>query len=110
MMSDQSVARVIIMARQIERRSHHIGSTRRWVLAIGVVALLLLPMIAMGFTDAVDWNAFDFAAAALLLGGGAIAYDMATHRLRSTKARGIATAAVILFVALVWAEGAVGVF
>lgn len=110
MISDRSVARVIIMARQYERRPHHDGSTQRWVLAIGVGALLLLPMIAMRFTDAIDWTTFDFAAAALLLGGGAIAYDVVTRRFRSTKARGIATVAVIMTVAIIWAEGAVGLF
>jgi len=110
MISDQSAVRVIIMTRRYERRPNHVGSTQRWLLAIGIVALLLLPMIAMHFTDAVDWTAFDFSAAALLLGGGAIAYDMATRRFRSAKARTIATVAVILFMALIWAEGAVGLF
>lgn len=87
-------------------RGHHGGSMQRRVLATGVVALLLLPMVAMRFTDMVDWTAYDFAAAALLLGGGAIAYDMATRRTRKGKSRVITGVAVILLVALVWAQGA----
>lgn len=56
MISDQSAVRVIIMTRRYERRPNHVGSTQRWLLAIGIVPLLLLPMIAMHFTDAVDWT------------------------------------------------------
>lgn len=76
---------------------------------MSVAILLLLPMVAMRFTDAVDWTAFDFAAAALLLTGGAIAYDMATRKARSGRSRVVAGAAVLLFVVILWAQGAVGI-
>lgn len=98
------------MAGPHEHRSHQFGGTQNKILATGVAVLLLLPMVAMHFTDAVDWTAFDFAAAALLLGGGAIGYDVATRKARSGRSRMIAAAAVILFIAIFWAQGAVGIF
>ena len=78
----------------------------RW----SVVALLLLaPLVAMAFTDEVNWTPFDFAAAAVLLGGGMLAYEVLAPRLRP-GARAMAGAAIGAAVAVVWAQGAVGIF
>ena len=77
--------------------------TVRW----SVVALLLLaPLVAMPFTDAVAWTAGDFAAAAVLLVGGMLAYEVIASRL--PRARVFAASAIGAAVAIVWAEGAVG--
>lgn len=77
--------------------------TVRW----SIVALLLIaPLVAMQFTDAVAWTAFDFAAAAVLLVGGMLAYEVIAARL--PRARVFAGATIGAMVAVVWAEAAVG--
>ena len=79
------------------------------LLWIAVAAALLAPLAAMQLTDEVRWTASDFAAAAALLGGGALLFEIAARRLPTARARWIAGGAIALVVALVWAEGAVGI-
>lgn len=70
--------------------------------------ILLVPLAAMQFTDAVDWTPLDFAVAAVLIFGAGLAFVLVTRRARSLSCRlafGLAVAA--LFV-LVWANLAVG--
>lgn len=80
-----------------------------WRLALwgGIIALLLLPLLAMQFTNEVMWTPSDFAFAGALLGGGAALYEVAV-RWFPERRRWIA-AAILLVVALTWAEGAVGI-
>jgi len=82
----------------------------RWhpLLWAAIAALLVLPLVAMRFTREVDWTPGDFAAAALLLGGGGLAFEVAMRRVTRPAARLAAGCAIGLAVALVWAEGAVG--
>lgn len=76
-----------------------------------VVALILLaPLIAMQFTNEVNWTFLDFAVAAGLLLGTALICEMALRKIKKTKNR--IAICIILFLALllIWAELAVGVF
>jgi hypothetical protein len=71
-------------------------------------ALLLTPLVAMQFTDEVRWAPGDFAAAALLIGGLGLAFELAVRRSASTAYRlGAALAALNAFL-LVWINLAVG--
>lgn len=79
----------------------------RVLLATG--ALLLVPFVVMRFTREVAWDGFDFAVAALLLGGAGLALELALARLRTRRARVLACAAIVLVLLLVWAELAVGI-
>lgn len=75
-----------------------------------IAAALAMPLIAMQVTDAVAWTAFDFAAAAVLLVGMGLAFELVA---RSSLTRGPRMAlglGVAGITALVWAQGAVGVF
>ncbi|MFM6997719.1 MAG: hypothetical protein ACKOX0_00630 [Bacteroidota bacterium] len=83
---------------------------RRTYLFLGVAALLLLPAVAMLFTDEVRWSPFDFVVAAVLLGGTAFVSDLIWSRLRNRRTRLIALAAVLFLLVLVWGELAVGLF
>jgi hypothetical protein len=81
---------------------------RLFVLALGVSLLLLVPLVAMQFTDEVAWSLTDFATAAVLLFGAGLTYLTVTQ---NTPSRRLAVAAAVLVVlVLVWAELAVGVF
>lgn len=75
----------------------------------GAAGLLLLPLLAMQFTDEVNWGPGDFLLAGALVAGVGLAYEWA---LRSTGNRayhagaGVALAGAFI---LVWANLAVGV-
>jgi len=85
------------------------GGSWRPLLWLAIAVVLLFPLVAMQVTDEVRWTATDFAAAAVLLGGGALLFEVAARRLPTVRARWIAGGAIALVVALVWAEGAVGI-
>ena len=84
----------------------------RWhpLLWASIAALLLLPAAAMQFTNEVAWTRFDFAFAALLLGGGAALYELTAWQIANSMPRPLIVAAIIGTIALIWADGAVGIF
>ncbi len=72
--------------------------------------LLLVPLIAMVFTDEVNWGAEDFLVISVLLVGVGIAYHMTAIGIKNNSRQvviGLVLAAAIL---LIWAELAVGIF
>lgn len=75
-----------------------------------VAFLLLIPFIAMQFTSEVDWGPFDFIVAGVLLFGTALLIELVLRTVRSTRARILLCAALLLGLFLVWAELAVGIF
>ena len=71
--------------------------------------LLLIPLIAMPFSNQVDWTGSDFIIAGLLLLVAAFAIEVVL-RLFTKKRNQVAIIAVLIFVFLsIWAELAVGV-
>jgi len=71
--------------------------------------LLIIPLIAMPFSDEVDWTGSDFIIAGLLLFVAAFAIEVVL-RLFTKKRNQVAIIAVLIFVFLsIWAELAVGV-
>ncbi len=81
------------------------------VVGWGLIAVLLaIPAIAMRFIHEVNWTAFDFIFAAVLLGAAGLAFELVFWRARALQVRlalGLAILALVLFV---WAQGAVGIF
>jgi hypothetical protein len=96
------------MAGTIEQGGGRHGNPWRiagWGLA---ASLLLVPAVAMRFTREVDWTAFDFMFAAILIGGVGIAFEAAVRMTANIAYRaGIAVALAAIFL-LVWVNGAVG--
>lgn len=78
--------------------------------AVGTIAVLLVPAVAMQFSHEIDWGAMDFLAAALLLFGAGALATYAMRRLSTRGRRLWAAAAVGATVLVVWAELAVGLF
>jgi hypothetical protein len=78
-------------------------------IALVTAAILLVPLIAMQFTDEVDWRLGDFAVAGLLLMGTGLLFDLAARKVRTRKARVVAAGAIALGFLFVWAELAVGI-
>lgn len=85
-------------------------NTRLLLILSGAASLLLIPFIAMFFTDEVNWDAFDFIVAGLLLTGTGLACEILLRQFKTREQRilGIGITLVVLF--LVWVEMAVGIF
>lgn len=75
-----------------------------------VAAILLAPAVAMQFSDEVAWTASDFLFAGVLLIGAGALIELAVWKAKSTPLRIALILAVLAAVALVWADGAVGIF
>ncbi|MFN5134897.1 MAG: hypothetical protein ACK5DG_06225 [Chitinophagaceae bacterium] len=84
---------------------------KRLLFIITAIAILLLvPLIAMQFTDEVNWTVLDFTAAAALLLITGFLCELVLRRVKQLKYR-IALCAAVLFVCfIVWLELAVGIF
>lgn len=97
------------MAGHTENGNGRRGS--RWRLAVwGAAALiLLLPLVAMQFTEEVTWGPADFAVFGAMLAGACGTYELAARVTRNTAYRaavGVALAAAFI---LVWMNLAVGI-
>ena len=84
--------------------------TRLTVLLSTAALILLMPLLAMQFTDQVKWDAADFIVAGVLLFGSVLVYELLVRLARSTASRVAVGIAVVAILALVWVELAVGVF
>lgn len=83
----------------------------RWRLALwgGAALLLLLPLVAMRFTDEVAWGALDFAVFGAMLAAACTAVELAaraTEDLAYRAAVGLAVGAAFL---MIWIQLAVGI-
>ncbi len=73
-----------------------------------VAVLLLLPAIAMLFTDEVDWSGGDFLFAAVLLGGTGLLVELVVRRSGDNAFRAGAVVALLAVFLLGWSNAAVG--
>lgn len=70
--------------------------------------ILLIPAIAMQFTDEVKWTLFDFAAMGALLFGSGVAYKLIAARSCESTYRIAVGIAVLASLLLLWMNAAVG--
>jgi len=85
------------------------GSRLRIAAWSAAALILLLPLVAMQFTDQVVWDVADFAIFGALLVGVGVTYELAARMTGDTAYRaavGVALAAAFI---LVWVNGAVGI-
>ena len=75
-----------------------------------VVILLLIPLIAMQFTEEVNWTLSDFIIAGILLTGTGLMIELVLRKTKKIKYRIIIVVALLIVLLLVWAELAVGIF
>lgn len=75
-----------------------------------IVLLLLIPLIAMQFTNEVNWSPFDFLIMAVLLLITGVVCELVLRRFKTFKSRVLICGAVLLGFFLIWAELAVGIF
>ena len=79
------------------------------ILAV-VAIILLIPFIAMQFTDEVSWTIFDFIVMGILLLSTGLLCELVLRKITKIKYRTFLLVAIILTFLLVWAELAVGIF
>jgi len=84
----------------------------RPLLAVGCITalLLLIPLVAMQFTQEVRWDLGDFVAAALLLSGTGTGMVLAARYAKRAAHRVAIIGFLAFALAVVWAELAVGIF
>jgi len=71
--------------------------------------LLLIPVIAMQFTNEVNWNLMDFIIAGVLFFGIGILIDLVFRKIKNTKYRILLLIAILVLFIVLWAELAVGI-
>ena len=82
----------------------------RWRIAAWSLAglILLLPLVAMQFTDEVNWTGSDFVFAAVLMLSVGIPFELTVRMTRNWAHRGGVAAGLAAAFLIVWANGAVG--
>ena len=83
----------------------------RMIIILSVTAFLLsIPMVAMQFTNEVDWTLSDFVTAGILLLSTGLAIELVIRNLKAGALRTIVLVVILLVLFLIWAELAVGIF
>lgn len=75
-----------------------------------IVFLLFIPLIAMQFSNDVDWSIFDFIIIGILLLATGIGCEIVFRKVKSTLYKLLICGVIILAFILLWAELAVGIF
>lgn len=75
-----------------------------------VAVLLLIPFIAMQFTNEVDWSLFDFIVAGILLTGTGLLCELVLRTVKKKEQRLLFCGLILVALVLVWMELAVGIF
>lgn len=78
------------------------------LIAIGI--LLLIPLIAMQFTDEVNWTLYDFIVMGFLLIGTGLLCELVIRKVNKNYLRISLCLVLLLIFFLIWAELAVGIF
>ena len=72
--------------------------------------ILSIPLMAMQFTKEVNWTISDFLVMGILLFTTVFTIDFVLKKFKTLKSRLILTVGIVVLLALVWAELAVGIF
>lgn len=83
-------------------------SNIQWPVILGFPALILLiPLVAMQFTDEVDWDLMDFIIAGTLLVSSGFAYAVISKMARSNKGRVTIGISIGVILVVIWINLAV---
>lgn len=75
-----------------------------------VIAILMIPLIAMQLTNEVNWSLFDFIVAGTLLFITVSLIELVLWKVRSKPSRIILSITILAGLLLIWVELAVGIF
>ncbi len=74
------------------------------------LGILLIPLIAMAFTNEVDWKLSDFVIIGILLFGASLTVELIMRNVKKQRNRILFSVLTLMILLLIWAELAVGVF
>ena len=83
---------------------------RHIIILTSVSILLLIPLIAMQFTDEVTWTGFDFVVMGNLLLVTGLMFELVMRKVKKIEYRIVLFVAILGAFLLIWAELAVGIF
>ena len=83
---------------------------RLTLILISIPMLLLIPFIAMQFSNEVNWGPLDFVVMGVLLLITGLGGEWAWRKLKNSPYRVLILVAIIVVFLLIWAELAVGIF
>ena len=69
-----------------------------------VVCILLIPLIAMQFTDEVNWTLVDFIIGGIVLFGFGFLIDLVLSKLKTSRHKVLIITILILILILIWME------
>lgn len=78
--------------------------------ALATVFILLIPLVAMQFTDEVNWELADFVIIGTLLMGTGLTYELMASKMKNAKHRIVLAIVLLAALLYIWAELAVGIF
>jgi ABC-type cobalt transport system substrate-binding protein len=79
-------------------------------IVLTVAILLLIPFIAMQFTNEVNWSVSDFMVAGVLLLGTGLLCELVMRKVKNIKTRLAICGVILLALLIIWIELAVGIF
>ncbi|PZP52280.1 MAG: hypothetical protein DI598_01135 [Pseudopedobacter saltans] len=83
---------------------------RLFIILLTATALLLVPFLAMQFSNEVSWSIIDFIVAGILLYSTGLACEMILRKVKTKKQKIVLCLIVLAAAFLIWAELAVGIF
>lgn len=81
----------------------------KYILII-VALILLVPLIAMQFTEEVNWTTSDFIIGGIILLVFGILIELVLQLLSKSKYKSVIIIAIVILLILIWTELAVGIF
>jgi hypothetical protein len=78
-------------------------------LALITASILSVPLVAMQFSDEVDWSLFDFVLMGVLIFGMGLAFELTVRKTRNTACRVATGLALATGFLLIWVNLAVGI-
>ena len=94
----------------INQQTGNSSKLRIRIILVTTALILSIPLIAMQFTEEVNWTLSDFVIAAVLLLGTGLAIDLVIRYVKTGLSRTILLVVILLLLFLTWAELAVGIF
>ncbi|RTY89151.1 hypothetical protein FNW07_11470 [Flavobacterium sp. GT3R68] len=86
------------------------NNKRLFGIVVTVAVLLMIPLLGMLFSDQVNWGVEDFVAAGILLLGTGLACEAVMRTVKTRQNRLILCGVILIALALIWIELAVGLF
>jgi len=87
-----------------------VQNKRFTIIILTIAIILLIPLIAMQFTNEVNWTLYDFVVAGALLLSTGLICEFAIRKIKIIKYRIAICIALLVALLLIWAELAVGIF